>query len=86
MFHECLDTLNSELNYFQKSTLRTVTVNCMCSMFFFPAHDFARLLDIISAPTFSPLVCVAGSDFKSHCGSLSYLAPEVFRDSSTSGE
>lgn len=26
-----------------------------------------------------------GSDFKSHCGSLSYLAPEVFRDSSTSG-
>ena len=26
-----------------------------------------------------------GSDFKSNCGSLSYLAPEVFRDSSTSG-
>lgn len=26
-----------------------------------------------------------GSDFKSNCGSISYLAPEVFRDSSTSG-
>ena len=28
---------------------------------------------------------VEGSDFKSNCGSISYLAPEVFRDSSTSG-
>ena len=67
--------------------LHKITLRGIYSIVFFVSSS-PQLLDIlldIIIQLFSPLVCVTGSDFKSHCGSLSYLAPEVFRDSSTSG-